>query len=58
MPKVPSTKFHGNPSSESRADTFGQKDGYEEANDVFRGCADVCECKSPRYHFLLVVDGK
>jgi len=32
--KVPSIKFHGNPSSRSRADTCGQTDGRTDMTNV------------------------
>jgi len=54
--KFPNTKFCGNPSIESRADTCGQTDGHDEGKGVFRDCECVLkgrlliwkDCRSER----------
>jgi hypothetical protein len=46
--KPPNTKFHGNPSNESRAETFGHMDGHGEGNTRF--FATTRTCLKKRWH--------
>lgn len=46
--KVPSAKFHGNLSTGSRADTYGQTDGHDEATRRFSRI-----CGKPKNKFIV-----
>jgi len=49
--KVPNIKFHGNPFSESRADTFGRTDIYTNRRADMKQITGACRDyeKAPKY---------
>jgi hypothetical protein len=51
--KVSNTKFHGNSSSGSRADTWGQTDGLHEANRSFSDYGNVPKITQTRTDELM-----
>jgi len=47
-PPTPYIKFHGNPSSESRAGTCGQTDVHDDSKGVYRHCE-----RALKKHYLI-----